>query len=103
MLTVLDVMHMRRDADVEGLMSALQYQDDLAVRAEAAGALGQLGDPRACESLVATLEHDGDDYVRSVAATALGNLDDPRAREALLNALGSQASGEIIRAVVDAL
>jgi len=89
MLSVLDVMDLKRRKDVDGLVRALQYQGDTAVRAEAAGSLGHLGDLRSVDPLISTLQDDSDPYVRSVAARALGNLGDMRAQSALLNALES--------------
>jgi HEAT repeat protein len=89
MLSVSDVMDLKKRKDVDGLIRALQYQGDPAVRAEAAGSLGHLGDLRAVGSLISALQGDPDPYVRSVAARALGNLGDIRAQSALLNALES--------------
>ena len=86
MPTILDVMDMRRAKDVDGLIRALQHQGDLAVRAEAAQSLGQLGELEAVEPLISTLESDADPYVRSLAATALGELGDARAEGALADA-----------------
>jgi HEAT repeat protein len=87
MLTISDVMGLKKRKDVNGLIRALQYRGDTAVRAEAALSLGQLGDVQAVDSLVSTLQSDSDPYVRSLAATALGDLGDARARSALLSAL----------------
>jgi len=87
MLTVSNVMDLKRKGDIDALISALQYQDDTAVRAEAALSLGQLGDLRAVDSLISILQDDSDPYVRSVAARALGNLGDVRAERALFEAL----------------
>ncbi|HMA36537.1 MAG TPA: HEAT repeat domain-containing protein [Chloroflexia bacterium] len=55
-------------------------------RAEAAFALGQIGDPRAVEPLIAALR-DEDTVVRTEAAAALGALGDRRAVEPLIRAL----------------
>ena len=87
MLTVFNVMDLKRKGDIDALISALQYQDDTAVRAEAALSLGQLGDLQAVDPLISILEDDSDPYVRSVAARALGNLGDKRAWRALFEAL----------------
>ena len=57
MLSILDVMEMKKRNDVEGLIRALQYQDDIAVRAEAASSLGELGDRQAVEPLISTLHN----------------------------------------------
>ena len=102
MLTVLDVMDLKRKGDIDGLIHALQYQDDTAVRAEAALSLGQLGDLQAVDSLISILQDDSDPYVRSVAARALGNLGDKRAEISLFEALNndfyavSLAAGEAL-------
>ncbi len=82
-------MDLKRKGDIDGLIRALQYQDDTAVRAEAALSLGQLGDLRAVDSVISILQDDSDPYVRSVAARALGNLGDVRAERALFEALDS--------------
>ena len=89
MLSVLDVMNLKRRKDVDGLIRALEYQGDTAVRAEAALSLGKLGDLQAVDPLISTLQGDSDPYVRSVAARALGSLGDIRAQSALLNTLQS--------------
>ncbi len=88
MLTVSDVMRMKDNNDLEGLLRALRDQD-IAVRAEAALSLGGIGDKRAVEPLIATLQDDTDPYVRSLAATALGELGDERARDPLVTAIAS--------------
>ena len=87
MPSVLDVMDLKKRKDVNGLIRALQYQGDTAVRAEAALSLGQLDDLQAVDPLVSMLQSDNDPYVRSLAAKALGDLGDSRARDALLNCL----------------
>jgi HEAT repeat protein len=87
MLSVSDVMEMKKQKDVNGLIRALQYQGDTAVRAEAALSLGQLGNVEAVDPLISTLQSDTDPYVRSSAATALGDLGDTRAQETLLDTL----------------
>jgi len=88
MVTILDVMQMKRNGDIEGLTGAL-LDPDIAVRAEAASSLGSLGDRTAVEPLVSCLRDDSDPYVRSLAAEALGDLGDPNARVVLLDALAS--------------
>lgn len=87
MLTVSDIMDLKKRKDINGLIHALQYQGDTAVRAEAARSLGQLGDLQAVDSLISTLQSENDPYVRSLAAKALGNLGDSRASGALLSCL----------------
>jgi HEAT repeat protein len=83
MVTVSDVMKMKERKDVGGLIRALQDRD-IAVRAEAASSLGQLGDQKAVVPLISSLQNDSDPYVRSLAAKALGQLGEPRARDALM-------------------
>ncbi|HXK43655.1 MAG TPA: HEAT repeat domain-containing protein [Anaerolineae bacterium] len=75
--------------DIAALIAALRYQGDTAVRAEAAGSLGQLGDKQAVLPLIDVLQYDSDPYVRSVAAQALGELGDSRAKEALMDCLAN--------------
>lgn len=65
---------MKKQNDIKGLIQALEYQEDVAVRAEAADSLGSLGDIQAVSHLIVMLEHDNDPYVRSLAAKALNNL-----------------------------
>jgi HEAT repeat protein len=59
---------------------------DIAVRAEAAGVLGRIGDARAVEPLIAVLKQDNR-TVRYCACQALGKLGDARAVEPLIAAL----------------
>jgi len=73
-------------SDIKGLIKALGYIKDEDVRTAAAGALGQIGDPRAVEPLIAALKDEGES-VRSSAARALGKIGDPRAVESLIAAL----------------
>ena len=80
------MMNMKKKNDIEGLIQALDFQD-IAVRAEAAESLGNLGDMRAVNPLISTLQQDNDPYVRSIAAKALGELGDPKAEDVLLNSL----------------
>lgn len=60
MTTILDVMDMTRRKDTGGLINALQYRGDTAVRAEAAMALGRFDDTQATPPLISTLQNDGD-------------------------------------------
>ena len=101
-LTVADIMRLKREKDIQALIRSLQYRGDTAVRAEAAGALGQLGDLQAVTPLISVLQGDSDPYVRSIAARALGNLGDARARDALMYCLDNdmhQVSLEAIEAL----
>ncbi|WP_428265433.1 HEAT repeat domain-containing protein [Haliangium sp.] len=58
-------------------------------RAAAAAALGELGDPRACQALIAAL-FDEDGPVRGYAATSLGLLGDPSALPAVQRRLAAE-------------
>ena len=66
--------------------------EDLSVRRAAAGALGELGDPRAVDALMAALQ-DRDDSVRKAAARAMGEIGDSRAVESLIRALWDKNGG----------
>ena len=61
----------------------LADDDNEAVRAAAAEALGWIGGPPAVPQLIRSFEDDPDDDVRSRAAGALGSLGDPAAIPAL--------------------
>ncbi|MCW4032078.1 MAG: HEAT repeat domain-containing protein [Candidatus Bathyarchaeota archaeon] len=80
---------MEEKNDVEGLIRASQTEKDYEIRARAAGALGNIGDPRAVEPLSKGLK---DTYypVRVEVANALGKIRDPRVVEPLLGALTDQ-------------
>jgi len=60
--------------DVEKLIEALTYERSPEVRAEAALALGELGEAEAMHPLLALLSDDEDETVRSAAAEALGQI-----------------------------
>ena len=62
------------------------------IRWNAAGALGDTGDPRAIEPLAAALK-DENSYVRATAALALGAIDDPRVIAPLIGALQDESHG----------
>lgn len=95
-----DVEKMVTRKRVKGLARALNYPKDSDVRASAARALGEMGDPQAAEPLVASLS-DEDADVRSAAADALVRIG-ASALEPLVSALGVEdardaAAGVIIR------
>ena len=71
------------------------------LRAEAARALGQLGEPSVLAALVATLD-DEHEEVRAAGVEALGNIGDPRAVPDLVSKLSSQSRHQRVR-VVEAL
>jgi len=64
--------------------------EDYGIRADAAGALGYLQDPRAFEPLVRLFYEDTHWLVRFSAAVSLGNLQNPEAKAVLQEALNSE-------------
>ena len=74
-----------RPRAADALIKALD-DDRSEVRAEAAAALGELGDARAIPGLIKRL-NDGDQATRQCAAIALGTLRSPEAWDALVLAL----------------
>ncbi len=114
-----NVAKLEAKKDVPGLISALGYPKDPAVRRRAAEALGRLGDPSSVGRLVAALQDndvrahatgaliacggtsveplipvlkDQNPDVRKAAAVALGAIKDARAVEALIAALEDHAA-----------
>jgi HEAT repeat protein len=81
-----DVSKMKAKRDVKGLVNALSYDKDEAVRREARLALLEIGDPRAVEPLINLLKN-SDVPGRKVAMELLGALGDARAVEPLIDAL----------------
>jgi HEAT repeat protein len=71
----------------ELLIALLGTDEDYAARAEAAAALGELGDLRAVEPLIQAFFEDTSWLVQFSVAVALGNLADPRAKDVLRVAL----------------
>jgi HEAT repeat protein len=65
----------------------LGADEDYAARAEAAAALGELGDLRAVEPLIQAFFEDTSWLVQFSAAVSLGNFADPRAKGVLRKAL----------------
>ena len=124
-----NVAKLEAKRDVPGLVKALGYQKDAAVRKAAAEGLGRLRDPRAVrplvialgdapvrpaavealvaagsvagESLVAALGNQ-DPKVRKAAVMALGRIGDARAVEALIAVLEDQ-DGEVQWAAIESL
>jgi len=84
------------------LAAILETETDYGVRADAAGALGYLRDPRAFAPLIRAFYEDIEWLVRFSAAVSLGNLGDPRAYDALLSALDSK-EGILHQAAISAL
>ena len=81
--------------EVDDLILDLKYGTS-DVRADAAGALGNIGDPLAVDPFILAL-NDSDSDVREEAAGALGNIGDPRAVEPLTY-LASKDGREWVRA-----
>lgn len=83
------IERMKRDKDVEGLVSALKNSW---LSRKAACALGDMRAGRAVEPLLAAL-HDDNSDVRQAAAKALGDIGDGRAMEPLREALRDEYRG----------
>ena len=77
-------------SDVQGLAEALTHDGDAHVRADAATALGELGDPRAVGPLLVVIT-DAEVSVRVAAAGSVGKLGDKTAVVPLLAAEQDQA------------
>lgn len=80
-----NVLELQREEDVDGLIEALDYQDDHNIRLAAATALGKIGDRRAVDPLIAALDDQG--RVKEVVVQALGEIGDPRAADPLITVL----------------
>jgi HEAT repeat protein len=76
----------RRDAAIAALVRALHDEQPLA-RAEAADALGPLGDRRVGPELAKALRADPESMVRAAAAESLGDLADPAHLPAVVDAV----------------
>jgi len=83
------------------LLGALADKDPR-IRAAAAEALGEVGDPSAIEPLGKALASDADSNVREAAAEALGDVGSPNAIPMLRGGL-RDADSDVREAVVDAL
>jgi HEAT repeat protein len=81
-----DVEKMKEKKNIKGLIKALNYKKDWSIRADAAGALGDIGDVRAVEPLIAALKH-GEREVRQAITEALGKIGNPQAVEPLIATL----------------
>lgn len=77
-------------AECYSLLLGFLQDEDYGIRADAAGALGYLQDPRAFDPLVRLFYEDTHWLVRFSAAVSLGNLQNPKAKEVLLEALKSK-------------
>lgn len=81
-----DIQRMKRGKDVEGLIEALKH---LMVQADAAEALGKIGDVKAVEPLIQALSFETSS-TRASAAEALGKIGDARAKKPLEQALSDE-------------
>jgi HEAT repeat protein len=88
-----DVKKLKEKRDVNGLVRALGYRQDWAVRRDAAEALGEVGDARVVNALIAALKDNVDYFpdrtnkIRSAAVKALGRIGDVSAIPPLIAAL----------------
>lgn len=89
-----NVSKLKAKRDVKGLIKALEYKKDVAVRKAAATALGEIGDVQAVRPLVGTLK-DTDRDVCQVAAEALGKIGDAQAVEPLVAMLGNKSIRQV--------
>ena len=69
-----DISRLKAEQDAGGLIDALTFRRDPAVRQEAALALGELRVSFATEALIVALREDQDGLVRRAAAIALGRI-----------------------------
>ncbi|MGD0248620.1 MAG: HEAT repeat domain-containing protein [Candidatus Limnocylindrales bacterium] len=82
-----NVKRLEARGDVPGLLDAMWYEKDVAVRVGAAAALGRIGDPRAVEPLFAVArDRNSPEPHRQAAVVALGKIGPP-AIESLTTAL----------------
>ena len=86
-----NIERLMEKGDVEKLVEALSYERNPEVRAEAALALGELGEAEAMDPLLALLSDDEDETVRSAAAEALGQICTYDAVDPLLDALEDES------------
>jgi HEAT repeat protein len=80
-----NVIDLKSQGDVDGLIEALNYDKDHNLRISAAWALGEIGDASAVEPLVEALSDRK--RVKDVAAKALGEIGDPQAIDPLVDVL----------------
>jgi HEAT repeat protein len=80
-----NVLELKSEENVDGLIDALNYKKDHNLRISAAWALGEIGDSDAVEPLIDAL--DDRKRVREVVAKALGEIGDPEAVDALVEQL----------------
>jgi len=96
-----NIAKMERNRDVGGLIGVLRHKDRR-LRAQAACALGRVGDAMALESLTQAM-NDESELVRYEVAVALGRIGDPRAIEPLIQVLHHEYRENIRNATANAL
>jgi HEAT repeat protein len=96
-----NVEKLKAKRNIQGLIKALGYLKDTAVRTDAAKALGEIGDAQAVASLVAVLE-DKNLTLRTAAIKALGQIGGSQAVKLLIIALGD-SSRDVCSAAGEAL
>lgn len=96
-----DVAALARRGDSKGLLKALAYPKDRAIRAAAATALGARRDPTAAEALARCAREDDDTGVRAEAALALHAAGDARGVGVLRGMLSMEDVG-VRRAAAEA-
>jgi HEAT repeat protein len=69
-----DVQQLQANEDLQGLIKALRYPDSVAIRTEAAQALGKLGNDQSVESLVRSALEDPVGEVKRAARSALEEM-----------------------------
>jgi HEAT repeat protein len=92
-----DVAKLKDKRDVKGLIKALGYRKDTAIRSGAARALGELGDQRAGPGLVDAL-WDPKPGVRLAAAEALATMANPGAYYPFTHIVASEHYDDLVRA-----
>jgi hypothetical protein len=96
----LNVKKIEESKDVQGLMKALQHEDD-SIWSKASGALIEIGE-HAVEPLILALK-DVNPRVRWIAASDLGAIGDARAVEPLIKAITTDPERDVRWHAVDAL
>jgi HEAT repeat protein len=86
---------------VEPLIEALSHSIEV-VRGNAAGALGEIKDPRAVEPLISALR-DYVPHVRLMAAGALAAISDPRAIGPLAKQLEHEQDNDVRNSLTEAI
>lgn len=97
-----NIEKMKKRCDVEGLIKALNYQKDPAIRLSAVEALETISDPRMVEPLIIALK-DNNAIIRKAATKALGRSGSIRAAGVLISAIRDPGFGAPLWMVVEAI